>query len=44
LAFLLSDEWPQLLVKNRVQLGRLRRLSEHLSWNSRRSNPISTTS
>src|SRR5215471_12137765 len=44
LAFLLSDEWPQLLVKNRLQLGRLRRLVEHLSSNSRRSNPISTTS
>jgi chitin disaccharide deacetylase len=44
LAFLLSDEWPQLLVKHRLQLGRLRRLGEHLSSNSRRSNPISTTS
>src|SRR5215467_6282154 len=44
LAFLLSDEWPQLLVKNRLQLGRLRRLCEHLPSNSRRSNPISTTS
>src|SRR5215467_13192229 len=28
LAFLLSDAWPQLLVKNRLQLGRLRRLGE----------------
>src|SRR6266851_68881 len=30
LAFLLSDEWPQLLTKNGLQLGRLRRLGEHL--------------
>jgi len=44
LAFLLSDEWPQLLVKNRLQLDRLRRLGEHLSSNSLRSNPIKTTS
>jgi len=44
LAFLLSDEWPQLIVKNGLQLDRLRRMGEDLSSNSRRSNPISATS
>jgi hypothetical protein len=44
LAFLLSDEWPHLLAKNGIQLGRLRRLDERLPSNSRRSSPMSTTS
>jgi hypothetical protein len=44
LAFLLSDEWPHLLAKKGIQLGRLRRLDERLPSNSRRSSPMSTTS
>jgi hypothetical protein len=38
----LSEEWPQLLLKNRLQLGRLRRLGEHPSPNSRRSKARSS--
>ena len=44
LSFLLSDDWPRLLARNGIQLGRLRRFGERLPSNSRRSRPMSTTS